>query len=325
MKKQNIPEELQELLDAYLTDGIISAKERQVLLKKASTMGIDADEFDLYIDTQIQKMDSDKDAIANKKRGKVCPYCGGVVPQLTGRCPHCNETITPGASSELQEIFNILENALVDLKSGIDIDRNKAIIERYSRKASMYYGENPKVQKLLDEIKQETASAAKEIKEERYVNPVLASIRQYFAWRKEHRFRAWCNDFFIGLIIGVAFLMFTCGGHEETGPSQYEIAKGKVDSLLTKKDFTGAAIYLHSEPIETSYSSGTYNNVVDELYTDVISGLIKSEEFELAFKLGLDLKRSLNETEQWPETTTYQILKKASEDNNLDFSLLEQE
>lgn len=158
----NYPKELTDLVEEYLTDGIISTKERQVLLKKAVALGVDADEFDLYIDAQQQKADQQVDAASRKQRGKTCPFCGGVVPQLTDKCPHCGETITAEASEELQEIFDHLEEALVDFKSGKDIEKSKAVVERYVRKAKMYYENNPKVQKLLAEVQRETENAEKD-------------------------------------------------------------------------------------------------------------------------------------------------------------------
>lgn len=174
----NYPKELTDLVEEYLTDGIISTKERQVLLKKAQQLGVDVDEFDLYIDAQQQKADQQVDAASRKQRGKTCPFCGGVVPQLTDRCPHCGETITAEASEELQEIFDHLEEALVDFKSGKDIEKSKAVVERYVRKAKMYYENNPKVQKLLAEVQRETENAEKD-NEKRRKEEKVASRNSY--------------------------------------------------------------------------------------------------------------------------------------------------
>ena len=156
-----IPEELNALIQEYLTDGVLTDKERSVILNKAEKMGLDRDEIDLYLDAQVQKIDQQTDAAVRKQKGKTCPFCGGSVPQLTDKCPHCGENITPEASSELQEIFDNLEEALVDLKSGKDISKSKAIVERYSRKAEMYYSNNPKIQKLLPKIDSEMIMAEK--------------------------------------------------------------------------------------------------------------------------------------------------------------------
>ena len=179
MAKQLIPEELDALIQQYLTDGVLTDKERQVILNKAEKLGLDRDEIDLYLDAEGQKIDQATDAAARKQKGKQCPYCGGSVPQLTDKCPHCGENITAEASSELQEIFDNLEDALVNLKSGKDIHASKATVERYARKAKMYFGNNPKIQKLLEEIEVETASAAKQAKSVVRNRTILDLLKRY--------------------------------------------------------------------------------------------------------------------------------------------------
>lgn len=161
-KEGAIPQELDDLIKEYLTDGIISAKERQVLLNKAQALGLNVDEVDLYIDAQQQKADQAVAAAVNKRRGKTCPYCGSSIPELTDKCPNCGSNITPEASKELEDIFDHLESALVNFKSGEDVEKNKAEVERYVRKARMYYGNNPKVQHLLEEVEMESEAAEEE-------------------------------------------------------------------------------------------------------------------------------------------------------------------
>lgn len=163
-KEGAIPQELDDLIKEYLTDGIISAKERQVLLNKAQALGLNVDEVDLYIDAQQQKADQAVAAAVNKRRGKTCPYCGSSIPELTDKCPNCGSNITPEASNELEEIIEHLESALVNFKSGEDVDKSKAEVERYVRKARMYYGNNPKIQRLLDEVEAESEAAETEAK-----------------------------------------------------------------------------------------------------------------------------------------------------------------
>ncbi len=164
MATKLIPEELDALIQEYLTDGILTDKERDVILRKAEAMGLARDEIDLYLDAQVQKIDQAADAVVRRQKSKACPYCGAPVPLLTDKCPECGQFITPEANTELQEIFDNLEDALVDLKSAKDIQTNKATVERYARKAKLYYGSNPKVQRLLEEIEMETANAEKKAK-----------------------------------------------------------------------------------------------------------------------------------------------------------------
>lgn len=161
MAKQAIPEELDVMIQEYLTDGIITAKERQVLLRKAEKMGLDVDEIDLYIDAQQQKADQIIDTAVKKQRGQSCPFCGGSVPQLADKCPHCGQTITAQASDDLKEIIENLEDSLVDFKSGKDFATSKAKVEKYMRKAELYYSNNPKIKVLLDKVNCEVTLAEK--------------------------------------------------------------------------------------------------------------------------------------------------------------------
>lgn len=155
MAKQVIPEELDLLIQEYLTDGIITEKERKVLLRKAQSLGLDVDEIDLYIDAQQQKADQVIDAAVKKQRGQSCPFCGGSVPQLVDKCPHCGQTITVEASEEMKEIIENLEDALVDFKSGQDFSRSKAKVEKHMRKAQLYYSNNPKIKILIEQVNEE--------------------------------------------------------------------------------------------------------------------------------------------------------------------------
>lgn len=212
---------LDDLIKEYLTDGIISEKERAVLLKKAEELGLDKDEMDLYIDAQQQKTDQSMETAANKRRGKTCPYCGGSIPALTDKCPHCGANITPEASDELQEIFDKLEDALVNFKSGEDIEKNKAEVERYVRKAKMYYGNNPKVQKLLAEVESESVAAEENAKK---------NARNKFLWTHK-KLIFWL---LIIVIVGIGV-----GIHYATRTTKAGLIE-EVNEKLQKGDIQGA-------------------------------------------------------------------------------------
>ena len=170
MAKNLIPEDLQALITQYLTDGVLTAKEREVILKKAEAMGLDRDEVDLYLDAEVQKIDQATDAAVRKQKGRQCPFCGANIPVLTDKCPECGGNITPEADKELEEILENLEEALVDLKSGKDFEKSKATVERYARKAELYYSSNPKIQKLLTEVREEMVLAGKNARKKTFVN-----------------------------------------------------------------------------------------------------------------------------------------------------------
>ena len=205
----NYPKEFDDLLQEYLTDGIITDQERKVLLRKAEKLGLDVEEIDLYITAQEQKAEQATDAVVRKKKGQTCPYCGGSVPQLTDQCPHCGQHITVEASSELKEIIDNLEEALVDLKDSKNFERSKAQVERYARKARMYYRNNPKIKPLLQEV-----NAEMELAEKKY--------KAQHTWIKEHPYLA---SFFALLIISI--LLGICLDLEE-GWYSWMIAAGLV-------------------------------------------------------------------------------------------------
>ena len=158
-KNGAIPQELDDLIKEYLSDGIISPKERQVLLNKAQTLGLNLDEVDLYIDAQQQKADQAVATIMNQRKGNTCPYCGAPIPLLADKCPSCGQFITPESSKDLEEIFNHLEDALVKFKSCDNTAESQANVERYIRKAKMYYSNNPKIKLLLQEVENEIEDA----------------------------------------------------------------------------------------------------------------------------------------------------------------------
>lgn len=197
MAKKLIPEELDLLIQEFLTDGILTDKERQVVLKKAEGMGLDRDEIDLYLDAQVQKIDQVTDAAVRKRKSKECPYCGAPVPQLADKCPECGQFITPEASKELQDILDKLEDALVNMKSRKDVERNKAIVERYARKAKLYYSNNPKMKPLLIDIEKEMLLASRNAKTQSILNATIKNKR------------IWAS---IPAIIGLIMLL-TCDGN----------------------------------------------------------------------------------------------------------------
>lgn len=182
MAKNLIPEELDALIKVYLTDGVLTDKERQVILKKAESMGLDRDEIDLYLNAQEQKIDQATDAAVRRQRGKQCPHCGAYVSQLSDKCPECGQYITPEATKELEEILDNLEEALVNMKSRENFDRNKAIVERYERKAKMYYSNHPKIKALLAEVDAEMEKAETKLKSIERKETLTYIIKNKWVW-----------------------------------------------------------------------------------------------------------------------------------------------
>lgn len=90
-------EQIEGLISAALADGVLTEKEKQILFKKAQSMGIDLDEFEMVLDArlvELQKAEKEKAAKSAPKSDKYgtvrkCPACGAIVPAFQGVCPEC--------------------------------------------------------------------------------------------------------------------------------------------------------------------------------------------------------------------------------------------
>lgn len=194
------PNELMDLLEVFLADGIITDKERNVLLTKAQMLGVDTEEFDLYIDAQVQICAKEAAAAERRKKGNVCRSCGAILQMFADECPYCGASQVPEVSKEAEDLINKLEDALMELvgvsselknKTKLDmatimkfyfkccfpplflIRSNdttkqkyalaKSNVERYIRKARMYYANNNTIKYLIDEAEAAMAVADAEI------------------------------------------------------------------------------------------------------------------------------------------------------------------
>ena len=200
--------ELENLIKATLEDGKLTDLEKKALVKRAQNEGVDLDELEIYIDSILQKRERELklqreaeyaalDATKRQAKGKLCPFCEASVPMFTDKCPKCGSNITPQATKELEEIIDKLEDALVNFKDSQNIARSKAEVERYIRKAELYYESNSKVQKLLTAVKLELKNAEKsirsEFKSERRRNLLNNFLTNKFLW--------WLLIMFISIVL----------------------------------------------------------------------------------------------------------------------------
>ncbi|MBQ4478487.1 MAG: hypothetical protein II945_07755 [Bacteroidales bacterium] len=90
-------EQLEQLIDAALADGVLTEKEKQILFKKAQAIGVDLDEFEMVLDARlvkIKKAEAEKAASSAPKSNKLgdvkkCPACGAIVQSFIGVCSEC--------------------------------------------------------------------------------------------------------------------------------------------------------------------------------------------------------------------------------------------
>lgn len=107
-------DELEQLIDAALADGVLTEKEKQVLFKKAQTFGIDLDEFEMVLDARALKARQAQQPVspAKQKLGNIvtCPACGAHVPGGNAVCPECGHVFNNvEANSSVTRLNKLLE------------------------------------------------------------------------------------------------------------------------------------------------------------------------------------------------------------------------
>lgn len=105
-------EQLEKLIEMAIVDGELSAKEKLTLFKKAESLGIDLDEFELILDGRLferqQALKNSQPAPAepaasaapttpkSEKFGDIrkCPACGAIVGAMQALCGDCGHSFT---------------------------------------------------------------------------------------------------------------------------------------------------------------------------------------------------------------------------------------
>ena len=103
--------EIEKLIDLALADGQIKEKERNVILKKAAELGVDADEVEMTLDGKFHQLEANK---PKQKVGniKTCPACGASVQSFTINCNDCgHEYRNTNAVSSAQKLSILLNEA----------------------------------------------------------------------------------------------------------------------------------------------------------------------------------------------------------------------
>ena len=113
--------ELENLIQATLEDGVLEDYEKAALVRRAQAEGVDLAELEIYINSILQRrqkeIENEKKAKFEKhaqdKRealGQVCPNCGKQVPPMTLKC-ECGFEFTKGKSvSSVQLLFEKIKN-----------------------------------------------------------------------------------------------------------------------------------------------------------------------------------------------------------------------
>lgn len=92
--------ELEKLITLAAGDGIITDKEREIILRKAEALGVDPDEVEIYLENILSQTKVTKKEVtpSTKSRTLQCPNCGARISSaaniaFTTTCPDCGFVI----------------------------------------------------------------------------------------------------------------------------------------------------------------------------------------------------------------------------------------
>jgi hypothetical protein len=119
--------EIENLINIALVDGEVTEKERRVIIKKATDLGVDADEVEMVLDGKLHQLEANKLKQKEKVGNiKTCPACGAEVKALKLKCDDCeHEFINNSSNSNLTQ----LEKKLASVKADDDEKRVKIITD----------------------------------------------------------------------------------------------------------------------------------------------------------------------------------------------------
>ncbi|WP_443962786.1 hypothetical protein [Prevotellamassilia timonensis] len=339
--------EFEDLLKEYLTDGIITSKERQVLLKKAQQLGYDVDEVDLYIDAQQQKCDQAVESAAAKKRGKTCPRCGASVQSMQLTCPECGfEFNNKEANASARELMKLLSECS-------DTEKQVSIIENYpipnTRENLIEFISSCmgrcriSLSELSSSDKAEICMAWRRLSQQVVIKAQLMLkddpevMKQVKKLEKlaSKKIRVYGFGFFVSILASVGLFLAVAGA---VGPSIVEAIKDstKVESLskdqiiqqkitdvsklVKDDDLDGADEYLTNLTLPDSMRF--YYIDLSSAYQVVISAYLRDKDYDSAESLAMIFKGKLDNDLSWKDTSIYKTLKAKYKAIGRDFSAL---
>lgn len=82
--------EIEKFIDLAIADGQITEKERKVILKKATELGVDIDEVEMILEGKLHQLEANKPKQKEKLGNLItCPSCGSTINSFQTKCSDC--------------------------------------------------------------------------------------------------------------------------------------------------------------------------------------------------------------------------------------------
>ena len=152
-------EQIENLINIALADGVLTEKEKQILFKRAEASGIDLDEFEMVLDAKLFKKQQIIEEVAppvvasnSDKFGDIlkCPSCGSVLQSFQTMCNDCGHEIRNSESS------NSIKSLILKLEEAEDKARSSK--SNQPRWVQMIEGKDGDLEKRIYDAKSHVLS-----------------------------------------------------------------------------------------------------------------------------------------------------------------------
>jgi uncharacterized tellurite resistance protein B-like protein len=136
--------DLDNLIDIAFVDGIISQQEKEVLTKKAISLGIDIDEFQMILESKALNKQKINESLATPKSNKLgdirkCPACGAIAESFQTSCSDCSHEFSNiAANVSIGKLFEMLN----EVESKRKQESDGGFFGSFSKKLSDTYTNN---------------------------------------------------------------------------------------------------------------------------------------------------------------------------------------
>lgn len=123
--------EIEKLIDFAISDGQVTEKERNVIFKKASELGVDQDEVEMVLEGRLHQIQASSSKPTKEKVGKIktCPACGSTVPPFVDNCKDCGNIFRNDSLNELTTSVKGSEYKANEISNTIIPINKEAIVE----------------------------------------------------------------------------------------------------------------------------------------------------------------------------------------------------
>jgi hypothetical protein len=212
--------EIEKLINLALVDGQITEKERNLILKKATDLGVDTIELEMYI--EAKKHLHERNILGSQIK---CPSCGNKLSGLLKTCP-CGYVFNTGSiqeSKSLESAIETLENLIIQVR-GLSSSTSKEVInsliarvEKEIRYIKTRYSDNVEVKKLLSEL---------EVISKKYITKAV---------KKKNKRTLIIRILVLNCILGYGYIFIKNRMIESKSLTQSTIFNNKLDSITNPK------------------------------------------------------------------------------------------